>query len=151
MNGFKEFNWLSIGSDIIKGIAEGLKDAAGIIKDAAKDAAKKAFDAAKDFLGISSPAKKGIYIGTMFDEGIAEGIVGNKSLVNDAISELNKSSFGGINASADYNFTPSEEDKKMDFLLALLERYLPEIAQKEGINMNDLFNGINRQLGWGLQ
>lgn len=151
VNGFKEFNWLSIGSDIIKGIAQGLKDAAGIIKDAAKDAAKKAFDAAKDFLGISSPAKKGIYIGTMFDEGIAEGIVGNKSLVNDAISELNKSSFGGIKASADYNFTPSEEDKKMDFLLALLERYLPEIAQKEGINMNDLFNGINRQLGWGLQ
>ena len=151
VNGFKEFNWLSIGSDIIKGIAQGLKDAAGIIKDAAKDAAKKAFDAAKDFLGISSPAKKGIYIGTMFDEGIAEGIVGNKSLVNDAISELNKSSFGGINASADYNFTPSEEDKKMDFLIALLERYLPEIAQKEGINMNDLFNGINRQLGWGLQ
>lgn len=151
VNGFKEFNWLSIGSDIIKGIAQGLKDAAGIIKDAAKEAAKKAFDAACDFLSIDSPSKKGIYIGTMFDEGIAEGIVGNKSLVNDAISELNKSSFGGINASADYNFTPSEEDKKMDFLLALLERYLPEIAQKEGINMNDLFNGINRQLGWGLQ
>ena len=151
VNGFKEFNWLSIGTDIIKGIAQGLKDAAGIIKDAAKDAAKKAFDAAKDFLGISSPAKKGIYIGTMFDEGIAEGIVGNKSLVNDAISELNKSSFNGINASADYNFTPSEEDKKMDLLLAMLDRYLPEIAQKEGTNINDLFNGINRQLGWGLQ
>lgn len=151
VNGFKEFNWLSIGTDIIKGIAQGLKDAAGIIKDAAKDAAKKAFDAAKDFLGISSPAKKGIYIGTMFDEGIAEGIVGNKSLVNDAIADLNKSSFAGINASMDYNFTPSEENNKMDLLLSILERYLPEIAQKEGTDINDLFNGINRQLGWGLQ
>lgn len=151
VNGFKEFNWLSIGTDIIKGIAQGLKDAAGIIKDAAKEAAKKAFDAAKDFLGISSPAKKGIYIGTMFDEGIAEGIVGNKSLVNDAIADLNKSSFAGINASMDYNFTPSEENNKMDLLLSILERYLPEIAQKEGTDINDLFNGINRQLGWGLQ
>ena len=87
----------------------------------------------------------------MFDQGIAEGIVGNKSLVNDAIADLNKSSFTGINASMDYNFTPSEENNKMDLLLSILERYLPEIAQKEGTDINDLFNGINRQLGWGLQ
>lgn len=150
-NGFTGYDWGSIGKNIVRGIADGLKNAAGMIADAAKDAAKKAFNAAKDFLGISSPAKKGIYIGTMFDEGIAEGIEGNKSLVNDAIGELNRSSFGGLNANADYSFVPSEEDRKMDVLLAMLERYLPEIAQKEGTNINDLFNGINRQLGWGLQ
>lgn len=69
VKGFKEFNWLSIGKDIVKGFAQGLSDSAGIIKDAAKDAAKKTFESAKDFLGISSPAKKGIYIGIMFDEG----------------------------------------------------------------------------------
>ena len=152
VNGFKEFNWLSIGSDIIKGIAQGLKDAAGIIKDAAKDAAKKAFDAAKDFLGISSPAKKGIYIGDMYDAGIAEGITRNQSLIDNAISDLSKKSFSGIQTSASYNFEKqSADDSKIDLLISLLEIYLPQIAQREGVDVNQLFNGINRQLGWGLQ
>lgn len=152
VNGFKEFNWLSIGSDIIKGIAQGLKDAAGIIKDAAKDAAKKAFDAAKDFLGISSPAKKGIYIGDMYDAGIAEGITRNQSLIDNAISDLNKKSFSGIQTSASYNFEKqSADESKIDLLISLLEIYLPQIAQREGVDVNQLLNGINRQLGWGLQ
>lgn len=152
VNGFGNYDWPSIGKNLIKGIAEGLKNAAGMIADAARDAAKKAFEAAKDFLGIDSPAKKGIYIGNMYDAGIAEGIVKNKSLVNDAISELNKDSFSGINASAKYDFSaPSEDTDKLDELLTLLRAYLPEIAEKEGVNINQLFNGINRQLGWGVQ
>ena len=152
VNGFGNYDWWSIGKNIIKGIADGLKNAAGMIADAARDAAKKAFDAACDFLGIDSPAKKGVYIGNMYDAGIAEGIVKNKSLVNDAISELNKDSFSGINASAKYDFsTPSEDTDKLDELLTLLRAYLPEIAEKEGVNINQLFNGINRQLGWGVQ
>ena len=150
VNGFGSYDWWSIGKNIIKGIADGLKNAAGMIADAARDAAKKAFEAAKDFLGIDSPAKKGIYIGNMYDAGIAKGIVKNKSLVNDAISELNKDSFSGINASAKYDFSaPSEDTDKLDELLTLLRAYLPEIAEKEGVNINQLFNGINRQLGWG--
>lgn len=152
VNGFGSYDWWSIGKNIIKGIADGLKNAAGMIADAAKDAAKRAFDAACDFLGIDSPAKKGIYIGNMYDAGIAQGIVKNKSLVNDAISDLNKDSFSGINASAKYDFSASSEDgDKLDELLTLLRAYLPEIAEKEGVNINQLFNGINRQLGWGVQ
>ena len=153
VNGFKEFNWLSIGSDIIKGIAQGLKDAAGLVADAAKDAAKKAFDAAKDFLGISSPAKKGIYIGEMYDAGIATGIAGNKSIIDNAISDLSTDSFSGLNASARFDFSEpkEEENEKLDMLISLLEAYLPRIAQREGVDINQLFNGINRQLGWGLQ
>lgn len=152
VNGFGNYDWWSIGKNIVRGIADGLRNAAGMIVDAAKDAAKRAFDAACDFLGIDSPAKKGIYIGNMYDAGIAEGIVKNKSLVNDAISELNKDSFSGINASAKYDFSaPSEDTDKLDELLTLLRAYLPEIAEKEGVNINQLFNGINRQLGWGVQ
>lgn len=152
VNGFGSFDWLSIGKNIIKGIADGLKNAAGMIADAAKDAAKKAFDAAKDFLGISSPAKKGIYIGEMYDAGIAEGIAGNKALVNNAISDLNSNAFSGLQASANYDFSaPTSSDNRFDELLALLRLYLPEIAEREGVDINKLFNGINRQLGWGVQ
>jgi phage-related protein len=152
VNGFGNYDWWSIGKNIIKGIADGLKNAAGMIADAAKDAAKRAFEAAKDFLGIDSPAKKGIYIGEMYDAGIAEGILDNKSLVNDALSDLNRDSFSGFTASTNYDFgSSSDNSDKIDELLSLLRAYLPEIADKEGVNVNQLFNGINRQLGWGVQ
>lgn len=152
VNGFGNFDWWSIGKDIVRGIANGLKDAAGIIKDAAKDAAKKAFEAAKDFLGIKSPATKGIYIGEMYDAGIAKGISQNRSLIDNAMNELNRNSLSGIQSSASFNFEEdSGNDSKIDMLISLLQLYLPQIAQNEGVDVNQLFNGINRQLGWGLQ
>lgn len=152
VNGFGSFDWLSIGKNIVKGIAEGLKNAAGMIADAAKDAAKKAFESACDFLKIDSPSKKGIYIGEMYDAGIAEGILQNKSIINDALSDLNRNSFEGFTAATNTNFAaPSDNTDGINELITLLRIYLPEIANKEGININDLFNSINRQLGWGLQ
>lgn len=152
VNGFGNYDWWSIGKNIVRGIADGLRNAAGMIADAAKDAARRAFEAAKDFLGIDSPAKKGIYIGEMYDAGIAEGILDNKSLVNDALSDLNRDSFSGFTASTNYDFgAPSDNSDRFDELLSILRAYLPEIADKEGVNVNQLFNGINRQLGWGVQ
>ena len=152
VNGFGNFDWWSIAKDIVRGIANGLKDAAGIIKDAAKDAAKKAFEAAKDFLGIKSPATKGIYIGEMYDAGIAKGISQNRSLIDNAMNDLNRNSLSGIQSSASFNFEEdSGNDSKIDMLISLLQLYLPQIAQNEGVDVNQLFNGINRQLGWGLQ
>lgn len=151
-SGFGSYDWLSIGKDIVKGIASGLKGAAGMIADAAKDAAKKAFDAAKDFLGISSPAKKGIYIGQMYDEGIALGISKNQSLVDTAINDLNQLVTAPLMNSASMNYDlSSSNDDKIDVLINLLYAYLPKIAEKEGININQMYNMINRQLGWGVQ
>lgn len=151
VNGFGSFDWPSIGVNLIKGIAKGLKDAAGLIVDAAKDAAKSAFDAAKEALGISSPATTGIYVGEMFDLGIARGISKDRAIVSDAIEGLDQQLASGINTNPSFNFQQSNNDSKIDTLIALLSNYLPQIAEKEGISMNDLFNGINRQLGWGLQ
>lgn len=54
---FTSINWGDVGSNIIKGIANGLKGAASAIVEAAKSAAKSALDAAKDFLGIHSPSR----------------------------------------------------------------------------------------------
>ena len=73
-NKFTEINWGEIGMNIVKGIAEGIKNGASIIADAAKQAAKAAFDAAKNFLGIASPSK--LFrdkIGAMMAEGMVIG------------------------------------------------------------------------------
>ena len=56
-NAFTSINWGEVGSNIIKGIANGLKSAGGAIVEAAKSAAKSALNAAKDSLGIHSPSR----------------------------------------------------------------------------------------------
>lgn len=76
--GFTSINWAELGINIIKGIASGLKNAGGIIVDAAKNAAKSAFESAKNFLGIHSPsALFRDQIGAMMAEGMAVGFEDN--------------------------------------------------------------------------
>ena len=152
VNAFGQYDWGSIGINILKGIAEGIAKGIDIVVDAAKSAAEAAFNAAKEFLGIESPAKKGIYLGEMLDAGFAMGIAGNKKMVDDAITDLSESATANLmtSGSFEYNGRPATEDK-MDILLSMLGMYLPEIAEKQGIDVQTLYNGINRQLGWALQ
>lgn len=56
-NAFTSVDWGRVGMNIIKGIANGLKGAAGAIVEAAKGAAESALNAAKNFLGIHSPSR----------------------------------------------------------------------------------------------
>lgn len=85
---FEEFDWLSIGSDIISGIAKGLSNGLGKVVEAAKEAASSAFEAAKDLLGINSPSKEFEWIGYQSDTGLALGITKNKSLVERAMEGI---------------------------------------------------------------
>lgn len=150
---FGSFDWLSIGKNLIMGIANGIANAASLIVDAAKEAAKSAFDAAKNALGIASPAKKGIYIGEMLDAGFALGISKNKDLVNDAVADLTNDTSARLAIaakSASFDVSNSTQSDKMDVLLAMLANYLPEIAEKQGIDVQQLYNGFNRQLGWSI-
>ena len=91
IDGFKEraSEFLSIGSDIIEGIKNGILGAIGKIKDAAKEAANKALNAAKEFLGINSPSR--VFrddIGKNMGLGLAEGISASENAVSKAIDEL---------------------------------------------------------------
>ena len=67
---------LTLGTNIVNGIAAGIKNGAGVVADAAKNAASDAFEAAKKFLGIASPSKlMRDQIGVNFSKGMAEGIM----------------------------------------------------------------------------
>lgn len=73
-NLFKLFGWGDIGEEIINGIANGIRGAAGFLRDAATAAAQSALDAAKGWLGISSPSRRAAAeIGEPFAQGIGEG------------------------------------------------------------------------------
>lgn len=56
-NAFTNVDWGGVGKNIISGIANGLKGAAGAIVEAAKGAAESALNAAKNALGIHSPSR----------------------------------------------------------------------------------------------
>lgn len=72
-----EFDWLSVGKNIINGIVNGVKAVASKLKDAIIDIAKGALDAVKSFFGIASPSKvMAKQVGRFLPLGIAQGIEG---------------------------------------------------------------------------
>lgn len=96
---FTRFDWGSIGTNILQGIANGIKGGVGAIADAAKSAAQSALDAAKNFLGIHSPSKvMEEEVGRWIPAGIAEGITGNLSTLNDAMNDVNQAIAGEASA-----------------------------------------------------
>lgn len=97
---FGRFDWDSIGSNIISGIANGLKNGVGLIVDAAKNAAQSAFEAAKNFLQIGSPSK--LFekeIGKQIDAGIAKGITKNTGMITSALDTASTFDVGTFSAS----------------------------------------------------
>ena len=112
VSAFKKHDWLSIGKDILSGIATGISDSVGVIVDAAKSAAKSAFDAAKEFLGIKSPSRLFRYgIGQYIPEGMALGIKDNVSIVSKAMNDLTKEATGTINADVSMGISQSRYGK----------------------------------------
>ncbi len=97
-NTFSSVDWGSVGRNLIQGIANGLSGAASLIVDAAKNAAQSAFNAAKSFLGINSPATKGIWLGDMYDEGVALGIKDNAEEITKATNSMMDDAFGALTA-----------------------------------------------------
>lgn len=102
-NAFSKYNWGSIGTNIIKGIAKGITSAGSLIKDAALSAARKAFSAVKNFFGIASPSKlMANEVGKYIPAGIAMGIEKNTKPITDAmhdITDMTETAFG-MNSSA---------------------------------------------------
>lgn len=99
---FSDTDWGEVGKNIVEGIANGLKNAAGTIAEAAKDAAKRALNAAKEFLGIASPSKvMRDQVGKNISAGIAEGIADNEGLISAAMDDVTDLS-GAVNANMAY-------------------------------------------------
>lgn len=92
MKAFTSISWGTVGKDVISGIARGITAGISTIVDAAKNAAKKALNAAKNFLGISSPSK--VFrdqVGKNIALGMALGIDDGEKNVATAMNRLNSS------------------------------------------------------------
>jgi len=124
---FKDTDWLSVGKNIIEGIANGLIGGINIIKEAAMKAAMAALEAIKGFLGIKSPSKVFAGIGLNITAGLAGGILSGKSMVEDAVSNvavggvIAGGSVGAGNTNNNYNVnvysnsSPDEFSRSIEF------------------------------------
>lgn len=90
-------NLVSVGRNMIDGLIEGVKSAAGRLASAALDAVKGAVNAAKDFLGINSPSTlMRDEIGKMMGAGIGEGLLASTKTVAHDMDTFNRSLQGKI-------------------------------------------------------
>jgi hypothetical protein len=104
INIFLNFDWAGIGSNIIKGIGNGISAATGFIVDAAKRAAQAALDAIKGLLGIHSPSTVFAGIGVNLMAGMAKGINAGANLpvsaMNNATEKITSTTinnnYGGL-------------------------------------------------------
>lgn len=88
---FAETDWLSVGTDIIRGIGQGIRNGASIIIAAAREAAEKAYNAAKEFLGIASPSRLfRAEVGYQISAGAALGITDGIPMMTSAMHDLTR-------------------------------------------------------------
>ena len=66
---------------IVEGMAKGIAGGLSVVTDAAKNLAQSALNAAKDFLGISSPSKEFFKMGEFSGEGLANGLDSYQKIV----------------------------------------------------------------------
>ena len=145
VNAFTSQNWGSIGINIIRGIASGLRSAAHMLWDAVKGVLGGFKENVLAFFGIHSPSRWGAYVGEMIDTGIANGLIGKTTLVSNAAAELQKSVKKPIGTSMDLTIsgkssTESQNSTIAEKLEALLEYLKTTSRRGDGsivINLND--------------
>lgn len=100
---FGQYDWLSIGINILEGIGQGILSAVGSVVDAAVEAAGAIWDSITGFFDMHSPSKRMMWVGEMLDKGLANGIDAYSGVVEDAIGDI--TDIADINAEANINGT----------------------------------------------
>lgn len=127
---FSNVDWGTIGHNIIKGIANGLRNAGHMLWEAVKGMLGSFKDNVLSFFGIHSPSRWGIYVGEMIDTGFAKGIIGELPSITSAVSKLQDiatSPFTNTNLNYDLQGTANssrtlgnETASRLDTLIACL-------------------------------
>lgn len=143
---FSNVDWVSIGHNIIQGIANGLRNAENMLWDAVKGVLGSFKDNVLAFFGIHSPSRWGVFVGKMIDAGFAKGIIGELPTVNSAVTKLQDIATSPFsNASLNYELqgvakasgTDQGTADRLDTLIALLKMILAVIGDKDDDNPSE--------------
>lgn len=158
---FGQYDWMSIGKNILEGIKNGILGAVSSVVNAAKEAANAIWEGIKGFFDINSPSGLTEWAGKMLDEGLALGVEKNTGMVDDAVKSLGDNASAQLQMATNYGEmsmdTSGMMDSKIDTLIALLDEYLPQLGggtqivlegDAEGLfkvvrNQNQIFKRMN--------
>nr|DAF81891.1 MAG TPA: tail tape measure protein [Caudoviricetes sp.] len=106
---------ISIGTNLIKGLWQGISNVTGWITDKIKSFGKSVIDSIKGIFGIHSPSKEFAWIGKMNVMGLAQGITKNKDMVTQAVNDMSNEAMSAMagfdpsmTASVNGNITTSQ-------------------------------------------
>lgn len=156
---FFSVDWLSVGSQIIEGVCQGIWDAGAALFDALGNLARQALQTAKSALGIGSPSKLfADEVGHWLPAGMAVGIednlqpitVGVDEMANAAVSAFDQSTAPGSTlprtapapvSSLDTSSTGRQENLTAVFMLDKREfaraifKPLQEVNNEHGVQL----------------
>lgn len=152
---FMDFDWLELGKDILKGIAEGISKGASIVGDALSSVAGGAVDKLKGLLGIGSPSTvMRDEVGQWIPAGVALGIRQNLGLIDEAMAGAALSTASSYQRQmagwAPGQLATGNADETLRYILELLITYFPEFAKARGQDGQDIYGELNRRLGMAV-
>lgn len=92
-------DFFSAGANLISGFIEGIKSKIGEVASWAANMASSALNAAKNVLGINSPAKEAVPLGKFFDLGFVKGLQKFASKVETAAGDIGGTAMNGLRKS----------------------------------------------------
>ncbi|MFR5738066.1 MAG: hypothetical protein ACLUEC_02640 [Coprococcus sp.] len=136
---FKDTDWLEVGKNIIRGIAEGLKNAGSMLWDAVKGILGNFKDNVLEFFGIHSPSRWGEYVGKMISLGFPRGVENNLNPFRNAMDKLGAAASEPLESTIvkRSNLTVEKENSntgiadKLDRLIEILLLILDKSDNKE--------------------
>ena len=152
---FMDFDWLELGKDILKGIAEGISKGASILGEAISGVAGGAVDKLKGLLGIGSPSTvMRDEVGQWIPAGVALGIRQNLGLIDEAMAGAALSTASSYQRQmagwAPGQLATGNADETLRYILELLITYFPEFAKARGQDGQDIYGELNRRLGMAV-
>ena len=93
-------NMKQVGTDLVKGLWNGIKDMTGWIISKLQGFGDSVLDGIKNFFGIASPSKEMAWVGRMLDEGLVKGV---EDYADKPISAMADLSQGMLDEAADIN------------------------------------------------
>lgn len=136
---FLSTDWLELGKNIIRGIAEGLKNAGSMLWGAVKGILGNFKDNVLEFFGIHSPSRWGEYVGKMISLGFPRGVENNLNPFRNAMDKLGAAASEPLESTIVQrsNSTVEKENSntgiadKLDRLIEILLLILDESDDKE--------------------
>ena len=86
----------SVGSNLVKGLWNGISDVTGWVLDKIKGFGKSILNGIKSIFGIHSPSTEMAWMGKMLDQGLADGITDNLHPIRSAMDEVTQMTTGSV-------------------------------------------------------